>query len=285
MNENKSGEKGVEMRVAVILLFMSRMLFSDPGLQAQPGGNSMGSIIFRDEQGRTLTTEDLRRATGTVNWEIVGENDVPKEAQMLHQRARQAGQRGDHKKALALLQQASKLAPLWPYPVYDTAYEYLLMQDFEGARVNYQKTLELSPRGFFTAITAVDTLTREQKGELPPGTYLAYVSLEWMNDPVKKAAAVHRMVELVPGFAPAWKEYALLVKDHNERLTIIEKGLAAHPDAETKGVLTINKAIIFNLRGDRDGAVRLLGELALDPKSSLGSALSAKAALALIVNR
>jgi hypothetical protein len=53
-----------------------------------------------------------------------------------------------------------------------------MMKDFDGAKTYYEKTLELSPRGFFTAITAVDTLRREQTAELPTGTYLAYVSLE-----------------------------------------------------------------------------------------------------------
>ena len=51
----------------------------------------------------------------------------------------------------------------------------------------YRKTLELSPRGFFTAITALDTLNREQRGELPAGLYLAYLSLEWMDNPSERA--------------------------------------------------------------------------------------------------
>jgi len=67
------------------------------------------------------------------------------------------------------------------------------------------------------------------------------------------------------------------------RLKLIEKGLASHPDAETKGMLEINKALVLNLQGEHTGAVRMLGELALDPKSTLGSENSAKAALSILV--
>ena len=64
---------------------------------------------------------------------------------------------------------------LWPFPLYDIAYTYLLMQDFPNAELHYRKVLGLAPRGFFTAITALDTLAREQAGEFPEGIYLAYM--------------------------------------------------------------------------------------------------------------
>src|SRR5712692_4316571 len=67
------------------------------------------------------------------------------------------------------------------------------------------------------------------------------------------------------------------------RLMLIEKGLASHPDAETKGMLEINKALVLNLQGDHTGTVRMLRELALDPKSTLGRENSAKAALSILV--
>src|SRR5262249_59470647 len=89
------------------------------------------------------------------------------------------------------------------------AFTYLLMKDAENARKHYRKAVELAPRGFFTAITALDTLEREAKGDLPAGTYLAYLSLEWVDDPGKKAAAVAQLVKQAPRFAPAWKEQAM----------------------------------------------------------------------------
>jgi hypothetical protein len=91
------------------------------------------------------------------------------------------------------------------------------------------------------------------------------------------------MIKTIPEFAPAWKEFASLCDD-GERLTAIENGLAAHPDAETKGMLEINKALALNLMGKREAAVQLLGELALDPKATFGTEHSAKAALSILMN-
>jgi tetratricopeptide (TPR) repeat protein len=156
------------------------------------------------------------------------------------------------------------------------------MSDFDAARTYYWKTLELSPRGFFTAITALDTLTREQNAELPVGTYLAYVSLEWIDDAAKINEVIREMVKTIPQFAPAWKIFATYCEDDGERLAAIENGLAARPDAETKGMLEINKALVLNLKGDHDACVRLLGKLALDPKSTFGTEHSAKAALSIL---
>jgi tetratricopeptide (TPR) repeat protein len=221
------------------------------------------TIIFSLADGRKLTAGELQGVSGRVafrdgklldviggvRYEIIGKRAVPAVAESLHQQARGAGGRGDYKQAIALLERASELAPEWPYPVYDRAYTHLLMRDFESARTYYRRTLELSPRGFFTAITALDTLTREQNQELPVGTYLAYVSLEWMDDAAKKDETVRELVKMIPQFAPAWKLFAGLCEDDGERLTAIENGLAAQPDAETKGMLEINKALVLNLKG------------------------------------
>jgi tetratricopeptide (TPR) repeat protein len=242
-------------------------------------------IIFRSADGRTLTMEDLRGVTGTFRWEVVGRMDVPAEAELLHEQGRQAGRVGDYNKALSLLERSSNLARGWPYPVYDMAYTFLLTKDADNARKYYRKTVELAPRGFFTAITALDTLEREQKGDLPAGTYLAYLSLEWLDDPGKKAKLVRRMVTQVPRFAPAWKDLANTLDGDVERLAAIEKGLAAEPDPETKGTLLINKALVLNRAGDHRGAIKLLGELALDPESTYGTEHLAKASLAIVAQK
>jgi hypothetical protein len=55
------------------------------------------------------------------------------------------------------------------------------------------------------------------------------------------------------------------------------------PDPETKGVLLINRAIILHRQGDRESAVTILGELALDPQSTLGTEMLAKSTLASFV--
>jgi tetratricopeptide (TPR) repeat protein len=119
-------------------------------------------IILRDAAGRTLTTEDLRGVTGTFRYEVVGSSNVPREARSLHEKAREAGGKGNYKKCIELLEKASVLAPQWPYPVYDRAYTHLLMKDFDSARRDYDETVRLSPRGFFTAITALDILRRKK---------------------------------------------------------------------------------------------------------------------------
>lgn len=201
----------------------------------------------------------------------------------MHKQARQAGGAGEYQRAISLLERASTMAPSWPYPVYDLAFTYLLMKDAENARVYYRKTVELAPRGFFTALTALDALEREAKGELPDGTYLAFLSLEWMDDESIKASAVRHLVERIPGFAPVWKELAMQVDTDAEVLAAIEQGLAANPDGETKGILVINKALVLDRNGDHDGAIRLLGELALDPASTYATEHLAKVALASVV--
>jgi hypothetical protein len=67
-----------------------------------------------------------------------------------------------------------------------------------------------------------------------------------------------------------------------DRLEAITKGLEGDPDPETKGSLLINKALM--LRGvDPDTALGILGELALDPSSTLGTESFAKAALAGVI--
>jgi tetratricopeptide (TPR) repeat protein len=242
-------------------------------------------IIFRAADGRVLTLDDLRGLTGTVRYEVIGRDNVPAEAEALHQRAREAGSVEDYPKAVTLLEQASRLAPQWPYPVYDLAFTFLLMKDTENARKYYRKTVELAPRGFFTALTALDTLVREERGELPAGTYLTYLSLEWLPNLAERADKLRWLVTQVPGFAPAWKDLAALSYDYTEQGMAIEKGLAANPDPETKGILQINKALIRDRQGDRDGAIRLLGELALDPASTCGTEHLAKVALANLVTR
>ena len=106
-----------------------------------------------------------------------------------------------------------------------------------------------------------------------------------MKDAAQREHAVREMVERIPQFAPAWKEFASLCDDEGERLAAIENGLAANPDAGTKGMLKINKALALNLKGKHDDAVRLLGELALDPNSTLGTEHSAKAALSVLMSK
>ena len=117
-----------------------------PGTPKASPPKEEADVVFRAADGRTLAMADLRGLSGTFPYEILGKSNVPAEAESLHQQARQAGEAGDYKKAIALLGRASSLAPAWPYPVYDMAFTYLLMKDAENARKYYRKTVELAPR-------------------------------------------------------------------------------------------------------------------------------------------
>jgi len=55
------------------------------------------------------------------------------------------------------------------------------------------------------------------------------------------------------------------------RRDAIEQGLAHEPDGETKGVLLVNQALVLDRRGQHDAAVKILGDLALDPNATQAS--------------
>jgi tetratricopeptide (TPR) repeat protein len=196
--------------------------------------------------------------------------DIPNRAKQLHAEAREAGGRGEHDNALRLFTEAMALAPHWPYPIYDRAFTHLLMSDNEAALADYRRALELAPRGFFTAFTAVDTLEREQRGELPPGLYLAYCLLEWVDDETQRRSALEQMVAKYPSFAPGWFKLSGLTKDSRERLGMLDRGLAALPDRETGGMLKLNKALLLNELGDQEASAALVREVLADPETPVG---------------
>jgi hypothetical protein len=169
--------------------------------------------------------------------------------------------------ALWALTEAATLAPYWPYPVYDRAFTHLLLNDWEAALADYQHTLRLAQRDFFLTLAAIDTLQREAIGEFPHGLLLAFMSAIEVTDAVQRRQVFEHMVQDQPGFAPGWKEWALLAEPGQARLDALERGLSARPDAGTKGMLLVNKALAL-LSTDREGAKRLLREIARDPTST-----------------
>jgi tetratricopeptide (TPR) repeat protein len=238
-----------------------------------------GMPVFRDSQDRSLNVEDLQRAAGPLQWEVYGGDAPPPEAEALHQQGRAAGARGDYPEALALLTQAAERAPRWPYPLYDRAFTHLLMQNFDAALLDYQRTANLAPRGFFMALAAVDTLRREQSGEFPRGLYLAYVALERIPDRAQQRQLLEQFVQKYPGFAPGWQKFAGLLENTSDRMNAIEKGLAARPDNDTRGLLLLNKALALHNSGEYENAVRLLNELVADPASTSSTEALARTAL------
>lgn len=207
-------------------------------------------VVFRDAQGHVLTEADLQGADGRVRWELVGAEHIPVEAQKLHLEGQEQGARREYAKAVVSFYEASKLAPQWPYPVYDAAFTYLLAGNSTKAEELYARTLELSPRGFFTAMTAVDTLRRERAGTLPKGTYLQFLSLESEKYASKRAALLQEMTMRTPTFAPVWEKLSGELKEESEQLDALEKGLKANPDPSSTlaTVAAAKSALAFCLR-------------------------------------
>jgi tetratricopeptide (TPR) repeat protein len=282
-NRTRLWHRGVLPFAYLVLSILTTMIITsctpDVSVGAEPPGIRTNRLIYRDVNGRELTERDLADATGKVNWFIKGE-EVSPIARDLHARGRLAGSNGNHQEALELFSQASKVAPNWPYPLYDAAYTYLLMGNSDKALAHYEAVVKMSPRGFFTSLIAVDSLRREKTGQIPGGTYKQFLMLEWVNDPAEKKKQLQAMVQKMPQFAPAWQTLAMQAENDEEQIQAIEKGLAQKTDAETKGFLLINKALILSRAGKREEARRILGDLALDPKSPLDIEQIAKATLA-----
>jgi tetratricopeptide (TPR) repeat protein len=225
-------------------------------------------VIFKDKSGRVLTKQDLLGATGKVSWEVSSKRPVPTAAKELHELGRQAGQQGKTEAALDYFSRAAKAAPEWPYPIYDAAFTHLLQRQYAKAYQLYRQVDQLAPRGFFTSKTALHSLQQEKEGKIPEGTYLAYLSLEWIES-AKRPELIQALVDQVPSFASGWKARAQTEQDPAKRLAFLEKGLAADPDAQTKGFLLLNKAAVLQEQGKTGHATAILGSLALDPASPL----------------
>jgi tetratricopeptide (TPR) repeat protein len=233
-------------------------------------------IVFKDNLGHVLLETDLAKTTGQVNYEMMDNKIIDPRAKSLHDESRKLGQAGNYDSCIAKLQQAMEIQPDWAYPVYDLAFTYLLKQDFDNALKFYKKTDELEPKGFFTAKTAIYALEGEKAGKFPQGLYTVYMQIEWTDDRNKKLQLAKAIVGKVPEFAPAWKELAVLSDNKEEREKAIEQGLSKDPDAETKGILLINKAIILNESGKNEDATKLLGDLIFSPDATTGSIELAK---------
>lgn len=224
------------------------------------------TAVFLDGEGNER--EPPRPGEGPVKYGFRGGEPVPPAAKALHEEGRAAGARGDYPEALRALTEAARLARYWPYPIYDRAFTHLLLNDWDAALADYRLTLRLAPRDFFLTLTAIDTLQREAEGEFPRGTFLTFSRVkDFLTDPIQRRPPLERLVQQWPGYAPGWLELALLTESPADRLDAIERGLAAKPDAGTKGMLLVNKAMALAIE-DREAAKGILREVANDPSST-----------------
>jgi hypothetical protein len=239
-------------------------------------------LVFWDCAGRELTIRDLKGFEGRLRWEVIDDEEyVPETARWLHEEAREHGRRRDYDRTLALLDEARLLAPDWPYPVYDMAFTHLLQGQTSKAEELYAEVDRMAPRGYFTCKVTLNSLRREHSGELPAGLSKAFLLLEPVTDLSWKKTMLKRIVAKTPAFAPAWQKLAYFTDDRDELSHAIARGLDAAPDDQTRGLLLISKATML-LHGSREQAVRILADLALDPASTLGTEMFAKAVLALV---
>jgi tetratricopeptide (TPR) repeat protein len=292
----KSGNRTEAINVTRKALELCRQAGDDEGVRAYstnldtfgtyeiPFDEDMQSrvtVVFTDSRGQTLAPDDLPNAVGSISWQIRFGGPINPDAKRVHDEGRAAGARGAHDAAVSLLTQAAELDPTWPYPIYDRAYTHLLREDFEAALADYRKTLELSPRGFYTAAQAVDILTREATDELPRGLYSAFVMLEHYPEEQRRSV-LEQLVEKSPSCAPAWDHYVNFIDDPSARLAAIENGLAARPDADTRGSLMVNKALTLWTLGQTDQALDILRPLTARIGDSLSAHAKAYLALAVI---
>lgn len=234
------------------------------------------ALVFTDISGNILTEADLANVTGNVNYEVNSDQYVDPKAQSLHNEARSLGQSGKYDLAINKLEQAIQIQPNWAYPIYDLAFTYLLKGDYGNALKYYKQTDSVSPKGFFTAKTAIYALEGEHLGEFHNGLYLSYLQIEWTDDVNKKLAIAKAITEKCPDFAPAWKELAVLSDNKQEKNTAIERGLSLKADAETKGILLINRALALNDNGKKEEAIQVLGNYIFSPDATTGNTELAK---------
>jgi len=69
---------------------------------------------------------------------------------------------------------------------------------------------------------------------------------------------MEEMVDLVPTFAPAWKDLAVLRTSPSGREEAVTRGFESRPDRETKAFLHIHHASLLNSQGRRDEARAVL---------------------------
>lgn len=191
-------------------------------------------------------------------------------AEELHIKGREAGQRSSYEEAIAFFEKAHEADPDWPYPIYDLAFTYLLLQDWEKSLQYYIQCNEMAANGFYSAKTALWTLQKEQIGEYSKGLYLFYVQLEWMEE-TERMDKLRSILAKYPDYTPAIKSLQSLIKDPESRLELIERGLSMESDDETYGMLIVNKALLMTFYDKMAEAKQLLENFLKSDRKTLMS--------------
>ena len=233
-------------------------------------------IVFRSTDGVVLRLSDL---AGTSAEASPNRANIPTAAGKFFDDGVQLGKSGRYRQAVEKFNAAIKLAPNWPYPHYQRAFTMMLHDDATEALASYRKVDELEPRGFFTSKQTIYTLERELDGRYPKGLYLYFLSHEWKEEVAEKIKIMRSIIQSVPDYAPAYQKLAYFEQDGTKKLELLETALTFDTDAETRGMLLLNKATRLNIRGEKGTATRILGELVLDRSTTKTVSAWAKALL------
>jgi len=95
----------------------------------------------------------------------------------------------------------------------------------------------------------------------------------------QQLSIAEQLVQRFPTHAPAWELHAQSVEDPAARLEVIERGLGARPDPETRGSLLIQKAMALHFLGEREQALEILEPMT----ASIGDSLSAQSKAFLVL--
>lgn len=259
------------IRILAFLVLISCIQSKEKGSQLE----------FFDQKGEKVELSEIGESDSVYNFNLnfTGDLEIPYEADKLHKEARIYGSNGQYEKAIQNLLKAHELAPSWPFPVYDLGFTYLLMQNYSEALKYYEKTVELAPKGFYTAKTAYWCLAKESEGEFPQGLFINYMQIEWAPSNDAKIEIAEQIVNSFPNYAPAWNVLGGKLPDISRRMEAIKKGLELDSDIETKANLLINKALVLSLMGKASEAKQILDEIINDKANSLIQIEQAKTTL------
>ena len=150
---------------------LSRLWQGGSRFRRRPSGPR---LVFRDAAGRELTTDDLRGASGTMRWEVSAPGRYREGVPAAPTSPRSRWTRRSSSR-VELLDQARRLAPNWAYPVYDTAFTYLLQGESAKAEERYAEVDRMRHAGFSPPRPRSTALSRAHR-HLFPGFCKAFAS-------------------------------------------------------------------------------------------------------------
>ncbi|MCA9753230.1 MAG: tetratricopeptide repeat protein, partial [Gemmatimonadetes bacterium] len=144
---------------------------------------------------------------------------------------------GDVEPAIASFDRAIALRPQWPFPWYQRGWARFLAGDPGGALDDYRECAARKSI-FFTVQREIRCLEDVAAGRLPIESYRSFclVRDKAGQNPEEAEAAIDRIVERHPDFAPVWltrAEIALARNDIEGATTAAEGALMRDPDPDT----------------------------------------------------